>query len=632
MTDDDRTVFQPRPDPAPAPPTPAAWPTDTSQALPNGFRLDEFEIQAKLGEGGFGIVYRAWDHSLGQVRAIKEYMPGAVAHREGTEVVPRSERVKEAFDSGLQRFIEEAQTLARFDHPALVRVLRRWEAHGTAYMAMPLYEGRTLREHIKQSAEKPSESWLLGLLAPLTEAMQGVHQNHWLHRDIAPDNIMLLKDSGRPLLLDFGAARQVIGDVTQDLTAILKPGFAPVEQYGDAPGLGQGPWTDVYALAATIHWALIGKTPPPSVSRVLVDSYQPLVQALQGQYSARFLGALDKALRVDARQRTQSMAEFRADLGLEAPSYAPTMELPVANPLRAETAVGSAWEPTALLKPVGTAAPSLADAPTQVLSQPVGDRIMQTLQVPSAGRSPPLEKQDAPASSPSTRRSPVGLALLAGGVVLIAGLVWAVLPRGAAPNPSADPTARVGTQTAPPVASAPAAVTFEWEREVQSLLSLQDATLTPVFVDPPTALSIRKHDRFRFKVRAPQAGYLTLFLRDSSGQALQLFADQSPLAVKAGQVVTLPPPGATDIEAADPPGPHEVLAILTRAPHAWDALVEPPQNGVALLRNGAEATTARRAWTFAQPILAGRPSQTCPASDSACGQFGAVRLPLAVTP
>ena len=209
---------------------------EPSQALPIGFRLDEFEVQAHLGEGGFGIVYRAWDHSLGQPRAIKEYMPSSMARREGSQVRARTPRIQETFDKGLQRFIEEAQTLARFDHPAMVRVLRRWEANGTAYMAMPLYEGPTLRERVRQMPEPPNEAWLMNVLAPLTEALAVVHQHRWLHRDIAPDNILMLKDGNRPLLLDFGAARQVIGDVTQELTAILKPGYAPVEQYGETPG------------------------------------------------------------------------------------------------------------------------------------------------------------------------------------------------------------------------------------------------------------------------------------------------------------------------------------------------------------------------------------------------------------
>ena len=125
----------------------------------------------------------------------------------------------------------------------------------------------------------------MGLLAPLTEALAVIHGERCFHRDIAPDNIILLHNSGKPLLLDFGAARRVIGDMTQALTVILKPGYAPVEQYAEIPGMKQGPWTDVYALAAVVYFAIMGRTPPPSVGRLLNDTYVPLVEAAAGRYS-----------------------------------------------------------------------------------------------------------------------------------------------------------------------------------------------------------------------------------------------------------------------------------------------------------------------------------------------------------
>ena len=129
-----------------------------------------------------------------------------------------------------------------------------------------------------------------------------LHASQIYHRDIAPDNVLLMADTGRPLLLDFGAARRVIGDMTQALTAILKPGYAPVEQYADMPGLKQGPWTDVYALAAVVHWIIMGKTPPPSVGRLFDDPYVPLAQSAAGRYSDAFLRAIDHAPGGHARE------------------------------------------------------------------------------------------------------------------------------------------------------------------------------------------------------------------------------------------------------------------------------------------------------------------------------------------
>ncbi|MDE2457142.1 MAG: serine/threonine protein kinase, partial [Burkholderiales bacterium] len=265
--------------------------------LPLGTRLDEFEITQRIGEGGFSIVYLAWDHSLERRVALKEYMPMSIAVRgRHTEVIPRSERHRETFVAGLRSFVNEAKLLAQFDHPSLVKVYRFWEANGTAYMIMPFYEGVTVRDTVRAMAHPPDEAWLCALLRPLAQALQVMHAQQCYHRDIAPDNVILLAETGRPLLLDFGAARRVIGDMTQALTVILKQGYAPVEQYDEIPGMKQGPWTDVYALAAVVHWAITGKTPPPSVGRTLRDTYVPLAQSAAGRYSVQFLQAVDRAL------------------------------------------------------------------------------------------------------------------------------------------------------------------------------------------------------------------------------------------------------------------------------------------------------------------------------------------------
>ncbi|HZW14522.1 MAG TPA: protein kinase [Noviherbaspirillum sp.] len=284
--------------------------------LPIGTHLGEFEILDLIGEGGFGIVYLAYDHSLERHVALKEYMPSGLATRTTKMAVTvRSLHNVATFTAGLKSFINEARMLAQFDSPSLVKVHRFWEGNGTAYMVMPFYEGVTLKQAYKEHRITPSEAWIRVLLADLFDAIETIHNAQCLHRDIAPDNILLLKD-GRPLLLDFGAARRVIGDLTQCLTVILKPGFAPIEQYADIAGLRQGPWTDIYALAAVVYYLVTGKAPPPAVARMVHDELVPARDAGKGRYSSAFLGVLDKALSVKPEQRYKSIAEIRRALDI----------------------------------------------------------------------------------------------------------------------------------------------------------------------------------------------------------------------------------------------------------------------------------------------------------------------------
>ena len=308
--DDDRTVAQKA--------VPRGEDSELSpNALPVGTRLHEFEIVGLVGEGGFGIVYLARDSVLERKVALKEYLPAALASRgPGATVAPTSSRSKETFEIGLRSFINEARMLAQFDHPALVKVYRFWEANGTAYMVMPYYEGLTLKEELSRAEAPPDEARLKQLLAQLLDALEVLHRVNALHRDIAPDNILILPD-GNPLLLDFGAARRVITDRTQELTAILKPGYAPIEQYAESPALKQGPWTDLYALAAVVYFAITRAKPAPAVARSITDPVVPLGQAAAGRYSAQFLRALDQALSVKPDSRPQNVAAFRSLLELE---------------------------------------------------------------------------------------------------------------------------------------------------------------------------------------------------------------------------------------------------------------------------------------------------------------------------
>lgn len=323
----------------------SSGPVGSQNALPNGTRLDQFEIVELIGEGGFGIVYLAQDHTLHRRVALKEYLPSTLAGRAaGSQVVLLSEQQRETFRTGLRSFVNEARILARYDHPALIKVYQFWEANGTAYMAMPFLSGRNLRDVVAERGPMPDESWIAAILAPLMDALQLIHADNCYHRDISPDNIMLLAGD-RPVLLDFGAARQVINDMTRALTVMLKPGYAPIEQYADLPGSRQGAWTDIYALGAVVHFMIRGDKPPSSVSRMIKDNYKPLAAGEAGHYSARFLQGIDRCLAVKPEDRPQTIAEMRALIGFDTkvaavahPKQAPgTVEVAEKDPARFET-------------------------------------------------------------------------------------------------------------------------------------------------------------------------------------------------------------------------------------------------------------------------------------------------------
>ena len=291
-------------------------------ALPPGTRLDEFELRRVLGIGGFGIVYLAFDHALEREVAIKEYMPASLVGRNsGPKVSLHSESHAESFTLGLRSFVNEARLLARFDAPGLVKVHRYWEANNTAYMAMPYYAGSNLHAVRRRMDKTPDEAWLRRLLEPLLDALERLHGAGIYHRDISPDNVILQPD-GQPVLLDFGAARRVITDKSMALTAILKPAYAPIEQYAEAGAVKQGAWTDLYALGATLHFLLMGRAPPPATARAVEDEMPPLARqpALLATCSAGFLQAIDWMLKPRPADRPQSVAALREALVPRAPA------------------------------------------------------------------------------------------------------------------------------------------------------------------------------------------------------------------------------------------------------------------------------------------------------------------------
>ncbi len=292
-------------------------------SLKAGQTIGRYEIVSVLGQGGFGITYRARDVQLGREVAIKEYLPSALAVRQdGSTVLPRTTKMADDFGWGRDRFVTEGRTLASLHRvPAIVQVFDFLEANGTAYIVMELLSGATLEDRINSGGRlKPEE--VDRILWPLLDGLEQVHAAGFLHRDIKPANI-LLDANGNPTLIDFGASRAAMVGRTAAMTAIFTPGYAAAEQMTSAK---QGPWTDIYGLAATIYHAIAGKAPPNAFDRMLDDSYEPLGKIAPPGFSPGVLAGVDAGLTVTARDRPQSIAGWRPILGMtSAPEPGATM-------------------------------------------------------------------------------------------------------------------------------------------------------------------------------------------------------------------------------------------------------------------------------------------------------------------
>lgn len=276
--------------------------------LPPGTRVDHYIIREVLGAGGFGITYLAEHEGLGKQYAIKEYFPHAFSYRHGLNVLPSSTG-DGTYKWGLERFVTEARALAKFKHPAIVDVTSIFEANGTAYIVLGYEAGHDMIRWLKELGRPPSQEELDNLLVPLLSALDEIHRHNMMHRDISPDNL-LVRDDGRPVLIDFGSARESIRGRARALSAIVKHGYSPPEQYSSKPEL-QGPWTDIYALAATLHRAISGKLPPDATERLVRDDLQPLSRLARAPYRQAFLEAIDHGLRMKAEERPQSVVEWR---------------------------------------------------------------------------------------------------------------------------------------------------------------------------------------------------------------------------------------------------------------------------------------------------------------------------------
>ncbi len=246
---------------------------DSRLVLPVNAIVDGYRILRVVGSGGFGITYEAEDLNLGLMVALKEYYPFDFGDRDSTmSVRPKSARHKHTFEWGRSNFLQEARTLARFEHPSIVRVTRVFEAHATAYMVMRFEKGLSLEEWLRDLGRRPTQGELDAILHPLLDALELMHGANFLHRDIAPDNIIIRPD-GTPVLLDFGAARRSSSETelapkaaSRPLTGVVKAGYSPHEQYS-SDGRMQGPWSDLYALGGTLYRAVAGKAPEEATLR-----------------------------------------------------------------------------------------------------------------------------------------------------------------------------------------------------------------------------------------------------------------------------------------------------------------------------------------------------------------------------
>jgi serine/threonine protein kinase len=273
--------------------------------------LDEsYRVERVIGAGGFGITYEAEDIHLRTPVALKEYYPGEFGAREATmSVRPKSDSHRKTFEWGRSSFLKEAQTLARFRHPSIVRVTRVFQALSTVYMVMDLEVGEPLEAWLKGLGRPPTQAELDRIAAPLLDALELMHAADFLHRDIAPDNIIIRRD-GTPVLLDFGAARRAVAEMTKTLTGIVKSGYSPHEQYA-TDGRLQGPWSDIYAFGATLYRVITGKPPEEATLRMTDDRVLPAAAAAVGTYRPGFLSAIDMCLRIRPSERPGSVAQLR---------------------------------------------------------------------------------------------------------------------------------------------------------------------------------------------------------------------------------------------------------------------------------------------------------------------------------
>ena len=278
---------------------------DRPDALPEGYRVQEYEFLSVLGIGAFGITYLARDTLLDRKVAIKEYRPRDSAVRmEDHSVRPRVFGDWNVIQIPKLDLVDEAKILTNLSHPSIIRIYKYFEAHGSSYIVMEYIEGEALSERLERE-NTLDELQLMAILNPLVEGLEQVHAAGYLHRDITPKNILLRKD-GSPVLIDFGSARQIAGVHSHSVTALVTPGYAPLEQYS-MRGKQQGPWADVYSLSAVAYRCITGTVPKDATERAQGEALTPALELGKGSYAESLLTAVDRGLSIKAEDRPQDL-------------------------------------------------------------------------------------------------------------------------------------------------------------------------------------------------------------------------------------------------------------------------------------------------------------------------------------
>lgn len=407
--------------------------------LPVQTQLKRYLIGEKLGQGGFGITYRGFDLKLKMRVAIKEYYPSDFVSRSNDRktVMLISSENGSLFQYGLQAFVNEAHTLAQLQHPNLVRVLNLFEMNGTAYLVMDYYEGETLHDYLARQPDKKLP-WrrAVSLLLPVLDGLAEVHRNGFMHRDVKPRNLYLTQ-RGQLVLLDFGAARQVVSDRTRSL-AIYTSGYAAYEQHVQSE---QGPWTDVYGVAATLYFALTAHVPPPASERKKKDSRQP-ARHFSPDLPPALDNVLNRALVVEPKKRLQTIEEFEQQLRAvlkqeeDKPRAEPSMEVKPRNP-RLWAMAGALLLAVVAASVIGIVIPS--PKPPEQRPTPVAGPPLKSVEPPPAvAITPP---------PPPKREEPVIPLVVA--PVLQTPPVEPVIPSGAEPKPPPSSEASPVAEPAP---------------------------------------------------------------------------------------------------------------------------------------------------------------------------------------
>jgi serine/threonine protein kinase len=293
-------------------------PTQANQPLPAGTVLQKYRIERVLAFGGFSFVYLARDDNESPV-AIKEYLPATLAVRVNGALKINAEN-EARFRAGMKSFFEEAGAIARLEHPNIVRVLDFFRANDTVYLVMRYERGRSLAEYIKSRRGPVEELWVRNTFAQLADGLREVHARKLLHLDIKPANVYLRND-GAPVLIDFGAARQVLSGDDAKLPPTFTPGFAAPEMHLERELLG--PWSDIYSVGATMYACLAAAAPPAANERLQGDALAPASRAFAGKYAGDLQQIVDWCLELDHLRRPQSVRALQKALLGSTPDYRP---------------------------------------------------------------------------------------------------------------------------------------------------------------------------------------------------------------------------------------------------------------------------------------------------------------------